>query len=55
MFSRASVFHDASDAEELLSHRIMDNENLSELGSLGDEAEEIRHGTSETNELNIRD
>lgn len=55
IFSTESGFHDASNAEELLNHKIMDNENLSELRSLTDEGEEIRHGTSKANELNIRD
>lgn len=54
-FSRDSGFPDASDTEELLNHKIMDNENLSELEPRTDEVEEIRHGTSKANDLNIRD
>lgn len=33
----------------------MDSETLSELEPVTDEVEEIRHGTSKVNDLNIRD
>lgn len=41
--------------EELLNQKIMDSENQSELEPITDEVEEIRHGTSKANDLNIRD